>query len=244
MKIVLSLLFQGFIAVSLVACGGDSSSTEGGGNPPVSAYESSDIEGTWKSHGLASGPGAPWWERGTVTIASDGTFTAVTTDSDGGGGNPSGTLSISSGGEITGGTILGNMDSNKSVIVWTDTWSSGSPGTTEIKVLTKAGATYSTSDLEGTWKSHGLASGPGAPWWERGTVTIASDGTFTAITTDSDGGGGNPSGTLSISSGGEITGGTILGNMDSNKSVIVWTDTWSSGSSGTTEIKILVKELE
>jgi hypothetical protein len=136
------------------------------------------------------------------------------------------------------------MDANKTVIVWTDTWTTGSPGTTAISVLTKTGVSYATSDLAGTWKVHSLASGPGAPWWERGTVTIASDGSFTATTTESNGGGGNPSGTLAISADGEITAGTILGNMDANKTVIVWTDTWTTGSPGTTEIKVLVKVLE
>ena len=54
----------------------------------------------------------------------------------------------------------------------------------------------------------------------------------------------NSSGTLSISSDGEITGGTLIGNMDANKTVMVWTDTWISESPGTTEISVLVKELD
>ena len=138
MKKNIYVLFQFILTILLVSCGGSGSDTQGDNNTP--AYDLTDLQGTWKVQSLASGPGAPWWERGTVTIASDGTFMAVTTQSDGGGGNPSGTLSISSDGEVTmsgNSTFLGNMDANKTVLVWTDTWTSGSPGTTEIKVLVK-----------------------------------------------------------------------------------------------------------
>ena len=155
-------------------------------------YTTADLVGTWKVHSLASGQGAPWWERATVTIASDGTFTAETTESDGNEDYLSGTFSISSDGEVTmsgnSPPFLANMDSGKSVMVWTDTWSSGSPGTTEIKIATNVDATYTTADLVGTWKVHSLASGQGAPWWKRGIITIASDGSYTASTTQSDGG--------------------------------------------------------
>ena len=100
--------------------------------PVTPAYDLSDLQGIWKVHGLASGSGAPWWERATVTIASDGTFTAETTESDGNEDYLSGTFSISSDGEVTmsgnSPPFLANMDSGKSVMVWTDTWSSGSPG--------------------------------------------------------------------------------------------------------------------
>ena len=59
--------------------------------------------------------------------------------------------------------------------------------------------------LAGTWEVNSLASGPGVPWWERGTLVIGSDGSFSASVIESDGTIGNPSGTLDISTSGIIT---------------------------------------
>ena len=47
---------------------------------PAAAYQQTDLQGTWEVSTLASGPGAPWWERAHATIASDGSFTAFTTE--------------------------------------------------------------------------------------------------------------------------------------------------------------------
>ncbi len=214
---------------------------------PAQAFSLSQLAGTWEANGLASGPGAPWWERARATIAADGSFTVSTTDSDGGADTFGGTFSVSSGGIVTltgTSTFRGVVDAGKTIMVTTDTWSTGSPGTTELKVVVKVAGTYGLSDLAGTWEVNGLASGPGAPWWERARITIATDGSFTGTATDSAGGGGSVSGAFSISSSGVVTLGgssTFRGVLDAGKTIMVATDTWSSGHPGTTELKVFTK---
>ncbi|RNC67606.1 MAG: hypothetical protein ED859_13590, partial [Desulfuromonadales bacterium] len=212
----------------------------------AASYSLSDLVGTWEGNSLASGPGAPWWERSTMTVNADGTFTATTIEYDGSTDNLSGILSISSDGIVTvqgdPESLKGSLDSGKTVMAWTGTWDSGSVGTTELKVFTKKAASYSLSDLVGTWEGNSLASGPGAPWWERSTMTVNADGTFTATTIESDGSTDNLSGTLSISSGGIVTvlgdPEGLKGSLDAGKTVMTWTGTWDSGSVGTTELKV------
>ena len=120
------------LPVSMIGCGGSGSGSDGNNNMTVA-----DLAGTWEINSLASGTDAPWWERGTLTVNSDGTSTGSMTESDASTSTPSGTLSISNDGIITlqgSATLQGSMDSGKTVMVWTDTWGSG---TTEIKVITK-----------------------------------------------------------------------------------------------------------
>lgn len=241
--VVLLTVLLAFISACSGGGGGEDSSTPNS----TTNYSEEDLQGTWNVHTLASGPGAPWWERGDLSITSTGSFTSSTTHNYGGENDRTGVLNISSDGEVTlvgVSSLQGQMDYDKTVIVCTTTWSFGSPGTTELQVLVRASNSYSTSDLAGSWSVYGLASGTGAPWWERGEMIIESDGSFTATTIESNGDDDNLSGTLSINSEGDVTlagVGTLLGNMDAGKTVMVWTDTWSSGSSGTTELKLLTK---
>ena len=98
-----------------------------------------------------------------------------------------GSLSISSDGVISrscvsgyclnGTNYSGFIDAGKTIMVAT----SGASTDTEdavVYVFTKKGASYSMADLAGTWESNSFVSGPGAPWWERGTITIKPTGKF------------------------------------------------------------------
>ncbi len=222
----------------------------GPSEPAATSYSIDDLAGTWEGNSLASGPGAPWWHRTTMTVNADGTFTVTAIDSDGSTGNGSGTLLISSGGAVTmkgdPDSIKGSMDSGKTVMVWTGIWDSGSVGTTEIMVFTKKSASYSIADLAGTWEANSIASGPGAPWWLRGPLTINSDGSFLFSETYSDGTAGTSSGTISIATDGIITtqaaGPDFRAVMDSGKTVIVGTSTWSNVYPGTTQIVVWTKK--
>ncbi len=94
----------------------------------------------WGLLSLASGPGEPWWRSARATIAADGTFTATAIDSGGGRTSLTGQLGLSLDGAVTlhgASALLGAMDAHKTVMVWTDTWSSQSPGTTELTVAVK-----------------------------------------------------------------------------------------------------------
>jgi hypothetical protein len=214
------------------------------------AYSLTDLKGTWDMSSLASGPGAPWWERGTLTINTDGTFTGSAVQSNGSPDDLSGTFTTSTSGLIK---VKGNsvakfrMDSGKTVMAGTSTWKGDQAGTTDFFVLTRKADSYSLADLEGTWDGNSLASGPGAPCWERANLVIYADGTFSASTVESTGATGNVNGTWQISSDGIITleGDTTVGcSMDSHKTIIVCTDTWSKGQPGTTEMKIFTKKAD
>jgi hypothetical protein len=175
----------------------------------ASSYALADLQGAWATHELASAPGAPYWERGTVTIQSNGSFSVVVTDSEGGSGPAAGKFQIASDGAITWNGVSnfkGNLDADKTVAVSTETWDSGDPGTSEMKVWVKQVPPYSLSDLVGSWAVHGLASG--ASWWIRGTLEIQSNGAYQASLSEYDGKINPPeteSGTLRITPDGTIT---------------------------------------
>lgn len=212
------------------------------------SYAAADLAGTWESSSLATGPGAPWWERARVLVAADGSFTASTAESDGTTGSitaPAGTVVLSADGILTGsGEFRGAMDAGKTVMAITDTWTTGSPGTTEMKLWVRVGASYSLADLAGTWKGFGIASGSDEPWWERLDLAVAADGSWSSSAAYSDGSGSTATGSLAIDSGGvvSIAGRTSFrGVMDAGKTVIVATETWPVSSGTTTQLQILVR---
>jgi hypothetical protein len=68
-----------------------------------------------ESTSLATGPGAPWWERAHLEIGPDSSFSATGLENDGSSGEISGSLNISSSGIITitgRPSFGGNMDLN------------------------------------------------------------------------------------------------------------------------------------
>ena len=241
------------VAALLLACISPSVAGPGPVAAPVgdalspATYQQSDLQGVWEFNTLASGPGAPWWERARATIAADGSFTATTSESGGGTGTINGTFSLSSAGLITvlgSSTFGGALGSDKSVLAATDTWSSGSPGTTELKVGVKMAGSYKQSDLAGAWETNVIASGPGAPWWERGRITVAADGGVTGTMTDNLGNPDPVATTFGISSSGIVTvaeSATARGVLDAGKTVLAMTSTWASGNPGTTDLSVAVK---
>jgi hypothetical protein len=213
------------------------------------AYSLADLAGTWEGNLLFAGP-TPLWERVGETINSDGTFTGTYTRSDGTTGSVSGTLAISSSGVITcvsGGctdpTYASVMDLNKTVTVGTD-GASTSTQDAGLLIYTKQPTSYTISNLVGTWYGLGLASGPGAPWWESDILAIKQDGTCSFNWIASNGTSGSKSGTLSISSAGVMTlniGSTAMGVIDANMTVMVFTNTWTDGA--TQEIRIFTNNV-
>jgi hypothetical protein len=216
------------------------------------AYRISDLEGVWEAHGVAfDGPGAPWWMWGVDTVAPDGTYSGTVTESDGEGGGENGNLALTENGVLTtpgaGDDLLGAVDADKDVFLFTNTWSGGSDeGTVELGVGVRRGTAYGMADLAGRWEDNRMASVPGAPWWERGELLIAADGSFTAHMSEIGGsletitgtfGGISAEGVLSFSGG--DTG--LRSVMDAGKTVMIGTATWNSGSIGTAELSIDVK---
>lgn len=213
----------------------------------LGAYGVADLAGNWELHSIASGPGAPWWLRGRLAIGANGAFTGTLTEL---GGTPepvSGTFGLTSDGTISlsvADLAEGALDAGRTVMALTNTWTGFEAGTTEMNVAVKLAASYTPSDLAGTWEVHTLATGPGAPWWSRGQLTIASNGSFTGSTTRSDGSSGPTSGTITLAADGTLTrngSAAARGALDAGRSVMVWTDTWSTGNPGTSEIILGVR---
>lgn len=225
-----------YFVVTAVNGGGESAESDQVSavpNATTGGYYPADLAGNWEGNGLASGNGAPWWERSRVTISASGEITGTSTNSDGETEYPSGTFNITSSGIIT---VQGNailqcaMDAGKSVFACTDTWTSGSPGTTEMKVFVKKGASYAQSDLTDTWELNQI--GTAGPHWARGSFPILANGSFTASVIRHD----NPSatsisGTAVMDNSGAVTvtipsiSSTAQCAMDVDKSVFVCTET-------------------
>jgi len=212
-------------------------------------------------HSLASGPGAPWWEYGPLSMAADGSFQGTLEEY---GGNPDqieGRIQIDPSGIVTAagapfdpllsGMGRGHMNADKNLVVMLATWTSDFPGTTEMRVLTRQGGSYQPSDLAGTWQVHALASGPGAPWWEYGPLTMAADGTFQGSLIAYRSVPDEIKGRFQIDANGRVTeagrpldpqlNGLGQGHMIPNKNVIVMLATWATDSPGTAELRILTR---
>jgi hypothetical protein len=208
------------------------------------------LQGIWRISGLASGPGAPWWGRGTMEIGSNGSFSAAILHSDGTTGTMAGKLDLSNSGIVTLAdrpSFRGHMDLDKRVMVWTDTWSAGEAGTTQLDVLTKKGKTsYSMTDLVGQWDMHELASGPGAPWWIRGTITIEADGSSSGTLEEYQDDPDNWSASWQITNDGIITRTDHVDNhegyMGSERTIWVDTGNWSGGLTETTILTVFTKK--
>jgi uncharacterized repeat protein (TIGR03803 family) len=185
------------------------------------------LAGTWNANFIVSGADAPAWERGTVTVKPDGTFSGVSiTDNN---GNPDQVINngasafwSSPGGLfLTTGqpnNILCQIDSGNTVIACTQTdLSNGSP---RLLMFTKQAVSCSLADLTGAWEGNFLtSSGQEYGAVETDSLTINPNGTWTDSTTGT-------TGTWSISSIGVITNlsdSTFSGVMDADKTVMVAT---------------------
>jgi hypothetical protein len=213
----------------------------------AAAYETADLTGAWRFHSIASGPGAPWWERARLAVAPNGDFTATTTTNLGEADTVQATFVLSPAGVLTldaPGTFRGAVDIGRTVLAATDTWTSGAPGTTELKAGVKVVGPYAPADLAGEWEVHTIASGPGAPWWMRGRLTVASDGSFTGALTDIDGLTEPASGAFGITSDGVVTlsvADGARGSLDAGRTVLLLTNTWTGYAAGTAELIVGVR---
>ena len=156
--------------------------------PVFAGFSKDDLAGTWYGHILTAGY-EEGWEYNTLTVDSEGNVSVTYTNSDGETETESNAakISITSTGiisEATNTSLHGIMSPDKNMVVFTDTWDDGT--TYALTVLIKAGATYTQSDLTGTWYEHLLETG-GDEGWQHSTVTIDSGGNVSVDMTDSDG---------------------------------------------------------
>jgi hypothetical protein len=210
------------------------------------------VAADWEANMLDGGPTNPSWMRiSGETIDSNGIFQGSYSDSNADTTNLSGQVAISTNGEVT--CVSGDcpdpnwisfMDAGKSVVVGMY----GVSATTAdavLTVFTKMAPSYSMSDLAGTWQMNTVCSGPDAPWWERGTINVNPNGSFTYSGTESSSSKTDKgTGIFSISSDGVITSSsfnsTFRAVMNAGKTVMVFTSTFHDGS-GSTQIAIATK---
>lgn len=206
-----------------------------------------NLAGDWELNSIVSGAGAPWWMRGRMTIGAGGALSGTFTDNTGASDPVGGSLAVAADGGVSlsfAPNSQGWVDAGRTVMVITNSWPDGSPGSSEMAILLRMAASYAPSELAGTWELHMLATGPGAPWWSRGQVIIASNGTYSGNMLDSDGSSHPVSGTFTLASNGTIARSgapTARGVIDAGRTVMVWTDTWTTGAPGTSEMTIAVR---
>ncbi len=174
--------------------------------PLAARAQTYNFSGIWNFNSFISGPNAPWWERGTLSVTQSGTFTGSGTESTGASDSPSGSFTVSSNGIVMAlngqfSSSICMSDSSLSMMTCTATLPDGS---SELIIVSQQSTATSLANLAGTWQGSALSSGP-SPSWENVTQTINSDGTFTGTYTQSNGKTSNTSGTLSITPQGVIT---------------------------------------
>lgn len=192
-------------------------------------YNSSDLQGTWKTHTLIGGGSWTGWIHATSTVGSNGSYTADNiVKSDGNASATTGTFSISSNGIITMSqvpTYHGFMSADKGLMVSNMT-DGGGGGALTIAQKVVPGTTYSIADMQGKWQLHDILIGS-ENWTEHGLVTIDANGSGIISNMVKDNGGtfNNP-GTLtfSITSDGIATNGTDFhGYVSADKKLIIGT---------------------
>ena len=210
-------------------------------------FSTSDLAGTWYVFTFGDLPSSnnPGWNGGTLIVDSSGTVTGGSfVDSDGFSKTvTSGSLSRNSSGVVFGSITLstgvthiisqGKIDIDRSTIAFVgiDSQNFRLEGN-----MVKAGGTFSTSDLAGTWSVFTFDDLPSSndPGWNSGTVSIDFSGTVTGGSfVDSDGFSKTvTSGSLSLTGAGVFSGAITLstgvthtisqGKMDIDKSTIVF----------------------
>ena len=217
------------------------------------SFSTSDLAGTWHAYIMETNQAAgTYWIYGSFTIDSSGNITGGTYKA------PDGTTVAVTGGQVsldnngvmtgeltaegglTGSFPSGKMDSNKTVISFVGADSNGS---LDLGVAIKAGGSFSTSDLAGTWHAYIMETNQAAgTYWIYGSFTIDSSGNITGGTYKA------PDGTTVAVTGGQVsldnngvmtgeltaegglTGSFPSGKMDSNKTVISFVGADSNGS--------------
>lgn len=193
------------------------------------ALSLAELEGSWISNSLSLLSGGSTWEKDSITVNVDGSFTGFGTLSSGHAGVLNGDFMQSTDGLLVSYGVPDNTLCQAAVdnTVFACTGGSGNPNLT---IATKLGDSYTSEDLAGTWQGYMLAAG-NATSWSGSVLRIGTNGTFTGNI-----GKANLSGGFSIS-GGWVNCGTGCGGypnlglaMDAGKTVMIGTSTATDGT--------------
>lgn len=185
--VLLYFLVLMFLFVSGCSSGGGDSAT----SSSSSTFSQSDLTGTWNFTGFQT-DGNSGWDRGTITIDSNGSVTFTSFEDTRGGSTPAaGSVigTINSSGTITmSGTSADeeshcSMSTDKNTVVCVIT--NGTQPSIRIMVK-KTGVTFSNADLTGplSFNIHGISSGGSSAsdrYWEyrAGTINASRQVTLT-----------------------------------------------------------------
>lgn len=212
----------------------------------AASYATADLEGSWYLHSIAAGPEAPDRTRGDLDVQSDGAFSGRLVDINGEVDFISGNLNVSVDGIVDCNVCLppfrGALDAGKTVIVFTDTWDSG---TDELLIAVKQAQNtfYEQEDIAGPWRLNQLTSGPSSPLWVRGPVEISPSGVLSGDLLDAYGETSPLSGiiTLSVNGIADCVGceSEFEAAVDADMTVTVYSQTLEDGS---TDLGVLVSQ--
>jgi hypothetical protein len=208
-------------------------------------FSISDLEGTWHSHGLASGSG-PEWTRATVAVDPNGNLTFLSHLNGDGESDPppDSVMSITPEGVATiagYGNFRAVMHESKDMLVST---ARGCPDNDyELGIIQKAGGTFTTADLQGDWHLHNLIAEP-YPGCAHGRFTVDSSGNiiFTSLLACDGDTDLPPDSVMNITSDGVVTNEDdpdFHGVMHPSKDMIVYTS--GSTAAGYYELGIVQK---
>lgn len=198
-------------------------------------YSMTDLAGTWQFHSLVEGDNSvsSWtgWMHGTLSINASGNTNYIDVIKSDGSDNlaNAGTISISPDGSITmsnDNTFHGYLSADKSTLIITMTDGGGGYNLT-VAQKEIPGVTYTTADLQGAWKMHGLMNGGTYALhnvWMRALFTVNENG-YGEVSNVSASDGDNyfGEGAVSISESGVITldwDDTFHGYMSGDKRTI------------------------
>jgi hypothetical protein len=208
----------------------------------LAAYGAGDLAGAWRLHGLISGDSPdqhPGWFWMSLAFDSSGNGSATSTVHDSLGNayynSTLGRYAINGAGAVTSERIdsfHGVMNAGKDLLMAVATMAPGDWDDVRgynLQIFTKAGATFTTSNLAGTWRLHGLISGdaPQFTSWMHGTVTASANGSFSYSIYDVEGPSPETgSAVASLTSDGVFTvpgDPSAHGVMSNDKSLVVFT---------------------
>jgi len=216
-------------------------------------FNTSDLEGTWYAYLSETNPAlGTYWLYGNFTVdnsggiiggsytAPDGTTVSVTggqmsVDNN---GIISGTITAE--GDVTGTFPNGKLDQSKTIVSFVGADTNGS---LDLGVAIKAGGTFSTSDLEGTWYVYLSETNPAlGTYWLYGNFTVDNSGGITggSYTTPDDTTVSVTGGQMSVDNNGIIFGtvtgeggftGTFPnGKLDQSKTIVSFVGADNNGS--------------
>lgn len=224
------------------------------------SYKTADLAGSWVGRAIASGPGTSVWQQCSVTMTTGGVLSVTSRVPSLAKALPlparldlneaNGVVTVAGASDpAASGFWHGHMAAGKSTVVLVNTWDAD--GSVQLVILTRLAAACTASDLAGTWYAADIASSPGAPWWEWGSLTVDGTGKYVGQLLEYNSDPDDISGQLTVSAAGVVrlvgkptapgTPGYWQGQLSASKNTIIANGTWSTEYPGNPEFMVLTR---